>query len=775
MAKKKTIVEIEDVYHEVVVEVPEQEPTSWGREAELVVVGKPGPRVEAADIVSGRAKYTHDINLPGMLYAKTLRSPYAHARIVRIDTRRAEALPGIKAVLTHKDLSDMSWPFQGPNAKLLDTTLRYVGDEVAIVAAVDEPTAADAIRLIEVEYEELPFVPDPEKALEADAPKVWPEGNLLRGQPSVYERGNIAQGFAEADVVVEQTFRSQHQVHACAETHASVAQWRGNKLTVWDSTQGTHAVREQLAQMLRLPIANVRAITQHMGGGFGSKLWLNKYTLLAALLAKRTGRPVKMAFEREEEALAMGNRPANIMQLKAGCKRDGSLTALYLKSIGTIGAYPTGSGCGTPLREIYRCANVKTEEYDVHINADQARPHRAPGHVQGTWALEQIIDMLAEKVGIDPLQFRQKNYSDIDPRRNQPYSSKGLDRAYSEGAAKFGWNTRAARKRQLSSDTKKRGCGMATQIWGGGGGPPGYCIVKINLDGTANVLCGAQDIGTATRTTFLQIAAEELGMKPEQMSIAMGATEACPYGPPSGGSRTTPTMGPAVRMAAADAKHQLLDLASRVMKIPAERLAAKEGRIFDTSDPSVSKSIAEVAGQMRTAWESPHVQIIGKGFRGPNPDGVSLNTWGAQFAEVEVDVETGEVRVLRVVAAHEVGRVVNPLTASNQVEGGVTQGIGFALHEQRVLDPTTGHMLNANLRDYKLPTALDVPEIEPLFIDLPDPVANSVGSKGLGEPPMIPTAAAIANAVYDAIGVRITKTPMTPEKILKALEEKANA
>ena len=342
MAKKKTIVEIEDVYHEVVVEVPEQEPTSWGREAELVVVGKPGPRVEAADMVSGRAKYTHDINLPGMLYAKTLRSPYAHARIVRIDTRRAEALPGVKALLTHKDLSDMPWPFQGPNAKLLDTTLRYVGDEVAIVAAVDEPTAADAIRLIEVEYEELPFVLDPEKALEADAPKVWPEGNLLRGQPSVYERGNIAQGFAEADVVVEQTFRSQHQVHACAETHASVAQWRGNKLTVWDSTQGTHAVREQLAQMLRLPIANVRAITQHMGGGFGSKLWLNKYTLLAALLAKRTGRPVKMALEREEEALAMGNRPANIMQLKAGCKRDGSLTALYMKSIGTIGAYPTG-------------------------------------------------------------------------------------------------------------------------------------------------------------------------------------------------------------------------------------------------------------------------------------------------------------------------------------------------------------------------------------------------------------------------------------------------
>jgi len=234
-------------------------------------------------------------------------------------------------------------------------------------------------------------------------------------------------------------------------------------------------------------------------------------------------------------------------------------------------------------------------------------------------------------------------------------------------------------------------------------------------------------------------------------------------------------MGPAVRMAAADAKRQLLDLASRVMKIPAERLAAKDGRIFDTADPSVSKSIAEVARQMYTEWESPHAQIIGKGFRGPNPDRYSLNTWGAQFAEVEVDVETGEVRVLRVVAAHESGRIINPLTATNQVEGGIVQAIGFALHERRVLDPTTGHMLNANLRDYKLPTAADTPEIEPVFIDLPDTVANSLGAKGLGEPPMIPTAGAIANAVYDAIGVRITENPITPEKILKALEEKLYA
>jgi len=770
MAKKKTIYEVDGVFYEAVVEVPENEPQAWDAEATMAVLGKPMSRVDGPDKVSGRAKYTYDINLPRMLWAKVLRSPQAHARIVSMDTSRAEALPGVKAVLTHKNAPDMPWPFHGQDGKLFNTTLRYPGEEVAVVAAVDEHIAADALALIDVEYDEMPFVLNPEKALESEAPKVRGESNLQQGRPSVYARGDVEKGLAEADVVVEQTFHSQVQVHACLESHVSVAQWSGDKLTVWDSTQAVHPVREQLAQLLGIPIGNVRIISQYSGGGFGSKLWLNKHTVIAALLARQTGRPVKIAFDREEEAMTMGNRPSNVMTIKAGCKRDGTLTALFLKSVGGVGAYPAGAGCGTPLREIYSCPNVKTEEYNVFINADQARPHRAPGHVQGTFALEQVIDMLAEKCGIDPVEFRRKNYSSVDQTRNNiPYSSKGLDRCYSEGAARFGWAERMARKQQFSQGAKKRGYGMATQIWGGGGGPPGYAIVKINFDGTANVLCGAQDIGSATRTSFLQVAAEELGMKPEQVTLAMGDTETCPYGPGSGGSRTVPSMAPAVRMAAADAKRQMLDLASRVMKLPVERLEAREGFIFDKENPSTRSPIRDITSKMRTEWESPQSQIIGQGFRGPNPDDVALNTWGAQFAEVEVDTDTGEVRVLRIVAAHECGRIINPLTATSQIEGGVIQGIGFALFEQRVLNNATGRMVNANLRDYKLPSACDIPEIESVLVDIPDPKANSVGAKGLGEPPIIPTAGAIANAVYDALDVRVAETPMTPDRVLRAL------
>lgn len=770
MAKKLTTYEVDGEFREVLVEVPEQEPAPWPAAAELAVVGKPLPRVDGADKVSGRAKYTHDINLPYMLWMKILRSPYPHARILSIDTRQAEALPGVKLVLTHQNAPPIPW--YGNRSKLFDTMLRFVGDEVAALVASDEHTAAEAAALIQVEYEELPYVLDPAVALQPGAPAIHEGGNLMGGKPSLYTRGDSEKGFAEADFIVEETFRSPVQVHACLETHCSVAQWQGGKLTVWDSTQAVHPVREQLAHVLGMDIADVRVICLYSGGGFGSKLWLNKHTVLAALAAQQTGRPVKVALDREEEAMSMGNRPSNVMTIKAGCKKDGTLTALQLKSIGPVGAYNAGADSGDPLRELYQCANVKTEESEVYINADVARPHRAPGHVQGTFALEQVIDMLAEKCGLDPIEFRLRNYSDVEQTRNNiPYSQKGLRQAYQKGAEKFGWSERAARKQQMSRGAKKRGYGMASQIWGGGGGPPGYAIVKLFADGTASLLSGAQDIGGAMGTTLLQVAAEELGLLPDKITISMGDTEICPYGPGSGGSRTTPSMAPAVRMAAADAKRQLLQLAARVMKLPAGQLATREGFVYDAQNPATRKPIPEVTSQMRTAWISPQSMIIGTGFRGPNPDNLALNTWGAQFAEVEVDTDTGEVRVLRIVAAHDFGRVVNPLTATSQIEGGVTQGIGFALFEERVLNNASGRMVNANLHDYKIPTALDIPEIESVLIDIPDEKANSVGAKGLGEPPIIPTAGAIANAIYDAIGVRVREAPMTPPRVLEALQQ----
>jgi xanthine dehydrogenase YagR molybdenum-binding subunit len=468
----------------------------------------------------------------------------------------------------------------------------------------------------------------------------------------------------------------------------------------------------------------------------------------------------------------MGNRPANTIRIKAGCRKDGALTAIQMWNTGSVGAFPAGAGSGSPLREIYLCPNVKTEETSVHINADTARPHRAPGHVQGTWALEQVIDELAARCPMDPLDFRLKNYSEGDQMSGKPYSTKGLRETYARGAEAFGWRRRAERKAEARGPVR-RGHGMASQIWGGGGGPPGYAIVKLYHDGSAIVYSGCQDIGTATRTAMIQIAAEELGLPPDRVTCVMGDTQGTPYGFVSGGSRTTPSQAPAVRMAAAEVKIQLLALASKQLNLPAERLSTREGYVYDTENPSTRKLIADVTAELRFGFgtgDKEQNMLIGKGWRGPNPEDVAINSWGAQFAEVEVDTDTGEIRVLKIVAAHEFGRVLNPLTASSQIEGGVIQGLGFALYEERVLNHLSGRIVNANLHDYKIPTALDIPEIESVLINMPDEKINSVGVKGLGEPPIIPTAGAIANAVYDAIGVPVRETPMTPQRVLEALE-----
>jgi xanthine dehydrogenase YagR molybdenum-binding subunit len=412
---------------------------------------------------------------------------------------------------------------------------------------------------------------------------------------------------------------------------------------------------------------------------------------------------------------------------------------------------------------------VATETWNVHINADPGRPHRAPGHVQGTWALEQVMDMLAARCGIDPLEFRRMNYADRDQQSGKPYSTKGLRACYEKGAARFGWESREERREQVAGN-RKRGFGLATQIWGGLGGPPGYVVVNLYHDGTCAVFSGAQDIGTATRTAVLQVVCEELDMPVEKGRIVMGDTRGTPYGYLSGGSRTTPTQTPAARMAAADAKRQMLEMAAEQMSVPVERLTLREGVVVD-SEGTASKPMTEVLAALRhRGGDQPHAMIIGKGWRGPNPDDVEVRSWGVQFAEVEVDVDTGEVDVLRIVAAHEVGRLLNPLSASSQVEGGVLQGLGFALFEERVLHQGSGRMLNDDLHEYKLPTAADVPVIETIFVDLPDPRANSTGVKGLGEPPIIPTAGAVANAIRDALGVdALPETPMTPRRILAAM------
>ena len=762
LAKSK--VEIEGRTYERAVVVEDPEPPPWPADAQLRVVGRGEPRVDGPERVSGRATYTFDVQLPGMLYARILRSPHPHARIRRLDASRAEELPGVRAVISHLSAPQIDWSNGRP---VLDRIVRFVGEEVAAVAADDPDIAVEALDLIEVEYDVLPFVVDAEAALDPESPKVHPGGNLAGGGPRISERGDVERAFADAEVIVEATFRTQPALHNCLETHGAVAAWDGDRLTVWESTQYVHGVRETLAQALDLPPQNVRVICEYMGGGFGSKGHTGRWSILAALLARQSGRPVHLMLSRDEENLGTGNRHPTVQRLKIGAMRDGSLVAIDLVATVAIGAYGWGAAeIEGPAQSLYACPNVRTEVRSVFTNTGPSSAFRAPGYVEGAFPLESVMDEIAIQVGLDPLEIRLRNYAIADPASGQPYSAKHLDECYRKGAEMIGWRSDRPVKR---SGTKRRALGMASQIWGGGGGPPAYAWVRLNPDGAAEVILGCQDIGTGTRTAFAQIAAEELGLPLDQVTVRMGDSATGPYGPASWGSQTVASVGPAVRQAAADAREQYRAVVAGLLDVPTDQVEVRDGSIHVRGESSPRLRVGDVAGRV------DEFTILGKGARGPNPPGVDLRTFGAQFAEVEVDILTGDVRVLRIVAVHDFGRVVNPLGAGSQIEGGVIQGVGYALTEGRVVDERTGDVLNPNLEDYLVPTSLDAPAIDHATIDRPDERANSLGAKGLGEPPIIPTAPAIANAIARAIGVRFLSLPIDRAKVLAGLRAAADA
>ncbi|HKJ86244.1 MAG TPA: xanthine dehydrogenase family protein molybdopterin-binding subunit, partial [Spirochaetia bacterium] len=717
--------------------------------------------------VTGTAEYTYDVRLPGMLWGAFKRSPHPHARIREIDARAARNLPGVVDVLTYENCGDLPWY---EDSRLLDRTVRYHGDEVAFVVADDEQTALDAVGLISVDYEVLHHVVDLEAAAEPTAPQIHPgltPGNNRTAEPARYARGDLQGGIESAEVSVKARYRTPSALHNSFETHGSVAHWESDELTVWDSTQNIFGVRSGLAGKLGLPLAKVRVISRYMGGGFGSKNDAGKYTVLAAIAARRTGRPVRAMLSREEELLASGHRPPAIVDIELGAKRDGSLTFIKAHSLTTPGAYGRGGFqvCG-PVREYYACANVETVQEAVYTNAGPACAFRAPGYVEGTFALESAMDELAAALGMDPLELRVKNYADRNQPRDMPYSQKHLLESYQAGAEAIGWSRRRSADRPVPG--KVRGIGVASQGWGGGGSPPSYALVRLNPDATFDVMTGTHDLGTGTKTVMTQIAAEELGVPMDRIRITIGDTLTCPYSLLSAGSLTVPSVGPTVRAAANDAKTQILDIAASLLDAGADQLSMSDSTISVADDDSRSVTLEEVAKTIG------NYMVIGKGARGPNPSEVSVNTFGAQFAEVEVDTQTGEVRVLRIVAAHEFGRVLNPLTLSSQIEGGVFQGVGFAMMEERIMDPSTGRFVNPNLSEYRLPTALDVPTVDSLFIGPPDEQSNNTGAKGAGEPPIIPPAAAIANAVFNATGVRIRELPLTRARVLEALKEEDN-
>jgi CO/xanthine dehydrogenase Mo-binding subunit len=735
----RTEKEVEGRYEEVWLVVEEDALEQWPA-GPREIVGRPATRVDGLERARGEAVYTADLKLPGMLHAAVLRSPYAHARVSSIDLAPALASPGVYAAIGPKDIPS------------LEEECGFQGAAVAAVCADTYAQARAAVAAIEIEWEELEVVIDPDDAIAR---------GHVHGEPRVSQRGDYEQGLAEADVVVEGEFRTQVVLHNSMETHQAVVQWHGDSLEVYISTQYIWGIRSELASTLELPADKVRVVCHYMGGGFGSKNSADDYTYIAIELAKRSHRPVRCALTRREENLVSGNRNATIQRLTIGAKSDGTLTAMGGDYVNATGWGGWSSPVEGPMQLLYACPNVKTTTTSAKINQPPMKAFRAPGFVEGTFGVESLLDQLAAKLGVDPLELRRLNYSHHDAADERPFSGKRLMECYRR--AEPHWERRHE-VRARSTDTVKRGVGMASQIWYGGGGPPSYAWIRIGSDGRAAVVTAMQDIGTGSRTAMAQIAAEELGIPLDHVTVSLGDSARGPFASISAGSSTIPSMGPAVRAAAADAKRQIIEIAAQRYHLEERVLDIKRG-IVVSADGNLSTPLEEVVGLLEDA------QILGKGARGPNPAGMQVLTFGVQVAEVAVDVETGEVWVDRIAAVHDVGRVINPLGASSQIEGGIIQGIGHTFSEHRLHDPKTGRILTTTLDSYKLPTIADVPEIVSELVDEPDEHLTNLGSKGLGEPPIVPTAAAIANAIRDATGAEIRELPISREEMLRALRE----
>ena len=729
----RTEKEIEGRYTEQWVVVEEDTLDQWS-EGPLDRVGRPAQRIDGLQRARGEARYTADVQLPAMLHAAVLRSRHAHARVKTIDLDDARRAPGVRGVV-------------GPRTE----EIGYQGQAVAAVAAETLAQARAAVELIRVEWEVLEPLLDPDLAVERGA---------LVGERTA-ERGDIEGGFAEADVIVEAEYRTQTVLHNSMETHQAVCEWEArDRLTVYISTQFIWGIREDVAEHYGLPQDNVRVVCRFMGGGFGAKNGPGDYTYIAADLARETGRPVKCALNRREENLDSGNRNATVQRLKAGARSDGTLTALEGEFVNATGWDGWLTSTGGPMELLYACENVRLRERGARLNTAPMKAFRAPGFVEGTFGLECLMDELAARLDLDPLELRRRNHSDSDAADGRPFSSKKLLECYRR--AEPHW-ARRDEVRARSAGPWLHGVGLASQIWYGGGGPPSYAWVRLGADGRATVITAMQDIGTGTATAMAQIAAEELGLPLDRVEVALGDSARGPYATVSAGSATVPSMGPAVRAAAADTARQLLEIAAQRFDREERGLSLRDGSIV--SADGGSWPLEQVTGLLEDA------QILGTGSRGPNPAGMRVHTFGVQVAEVAVDVETGEVRVDRVAAIHDVGRVINPLGASSQVEGGIIQGLGHTLSEERLLDPRSGTVLTQTLDSYRMPTIADVPEIVTELIDVPDAHLTNLGSKGLGEPPIIPTSAAIANAIRDATGADVRSLPINRDEMLRALRD----
>jgi len=707
--------------------------TPWKRPEEMSLITKSVPRVDARAKVTGSAMYTYDILPKEALVGRFVVCPHPHAKIVRMDLSDVEKIPGVKAVLKVKNEGDIC---------------RYAGEFVAAVAAVSEDIADDAVHSAHVEYEPYPFVVREEDALKENAPLARGEGrpNVDERNPNV--QGDVDAAFAEADAVIEGTYATQVQVHACLEPHGVTAMWNAEQteLTVWASTQGVFSVRDGLKDALGLNPNQVRVICDYMGGGFGSKFGAGEEAIYAARLAKVARAPVRMMLTRRQEAMTAGNRPSSVQSIKIAGKKDGTITAFQLNAFGTGGI---GSGAGIPAPYIYRVGATRIQQKDVYINAGNARAMRAPGHPQASFGIESALDDLADALGIDPIVLRKKNDPN-ETRREQ----------YDVAAELIGW----ARRQPAGSQKGviRRGFGIGSAVWGGGGGGT-RAQVEIHPDGQVVVKCGTQDLGTGTRTVVAVVAAEELGLPVDAITPLIGDTSFPPSGG-SGGSTTAASVAPAVKVTADMARDELFARVAPALNTTPDLLEARDGAILSTADPNKRMTWKDACRLLGTEF----ISVQGQHDRSLSSSGVA----GCCAVEVEVDTETGKVRVLKAVSVQDCGLVVDKLTTESQIIGGVIQGISWALYEDRIMDRILGQQINPDLEFYKVLTSADMPEIIPVVWMKPESLARGV--IGIGEPPVIPVAGAIGNAVKNALGVRVYTLPITPAKVLTALAQKGN-
>jgi xanthine dehydrogenase YagR molybdenum-binding subunit len=595
--------------------------------------------------------------------------------------------------------------------------------------------------------------PDTKSPGPDDAPR---HGNVIGPETSRRGggRGDVEKGLAEADVSVEATYSLPVHTHAPLETHGVVAKWDGDQLTVYASTQAVFTVRDGIAEALGIDRKNVTVLTEHMGGGFGSKLAPSatgsQFAIVACKLAKDAGAPVKLMLGRQEEHLCTGNAPSAVMTVRIGAKRDGTFTAIHHRSFGSAGI-AGGAGTGGPAGALYaNTPNLKVEEHSVFTNAGPAAPLRAPGHSQGAFAIESAVDELAEKLGMDPLDLRRKNES-------SPVRRAQLD----IGAKAIGWDRRN-KKAGDSAGPRKRGIGAASGNWYVFARDQGMSAeVRVHRDGSVEVFHGAQDIGTGLRTALAIVVAEELGLHPKDVTVRVGDTR-FPPGPSSGGSVTTNTSAPVVRLAAHGARTKLFAAAAPLLGTDPDKLDAADGRVFVAGSPgkaiSFQQAAAKIPGEVISVVADRKKQF--ETYRG--------DLAGCQFAEVEVDVETGSVRVIKMVSVNDCGIPINPLTAENQVIGAMIQGASWALLENRILDRNFGTMVNPNLESYKILSVKDMFEAESILTEVANG-GNNTSAAGIGEPCIVPTLAVIANAAFNATGVRIRTLPLTPDTVLAAL------